>query len=107
MANTVLQPIEILSAIYVGILIGIIYDVFRFFRYIFASNIFDALFDIMFYVITLFITAISFFYINNGIFRLYILAGLLVGVLIYIKYTSKLILNTFKFIGNLLVHNKR
>ena len=107
MTNTVLQPIEILSAIYIGIIIGIIYDIFRLFRYIFASSIFDALFDIMFYVIALFVTAISFFYINNGIFRLYILAGLLIGVLLYIKYTSKLILNTLKFIGNLLVHNNK
>lgn len=96
----------LISFFITGIIIGIVFDVFRITRRIF--NIPDILVyieDILFWLISGGLIIFTTFLVNSGELRLYMLTSLCFGVLIYIICVSKyfILINTkifsfFKFI---------
>ena len=73
-----------------GILISIIFDLFRVSRKIFKTP--DAITyieDTLFWVIAGILILYSIFVFNNGELRLYIFIGILVGILLYMIFISK------------------
>ena len=62
---------------FVGVLISIIFDIFRIFRKLFkTSDIITNIEDIIFWIITSTIFLIAIFYFNNGEFRGFIFIGI-------------------------------
>lgn len=98
----------------IGILIVLIFDIFRIFRKSFKTpDIITTIEDIIFCIITGFVLIFSIFKFNDGEIRLYIFLGLLIGGIIYtisiskpfikvnvtiIKSIKKLIIKTVKII---------
>lgn len=73
-----------------GILIGILFDIFRILRKTFKTTDFITYIeDIIFWILTGILTLYFIFYYNNGEIRLYIFAGILLGTLIYMLTISK------------------
>ena len=76
-----------------GILIGIIFDVFRISRRSFkTSNFITSLEDILFWMLSALLLMYSIFKFNNGQFRLYIFIGIFLGIAIYMLFFSKFII---------------
>ena len=77
-----------------GIIIGIIFDIFRILRKSFKTpNIVTYIEDVMFWVISALIVMYSLFVFNNGEFRAYIFIGILLGACIYMLFFSKIVIN--------------
>ena len=73
-----------------GVIIGIIFDVFRILRKSFKTpDIVTYIEDVLFWIITCILFAYTIFTYNNGEIRLYIFIGALIGILIYILTISK------------------
>lgn len=94
-----------------GILIGILFDIFRIFRRTFkTSDIITYIEDILFWIISG-ITMLYFIFIfNNGEIRLYIFLGIFLGVVLYLLTISKMfikinvkIINFFKNIISVII----
>ncbi len=76
-----------------GILIGVLFDVFRILRKSFkTSDFITYIEDIAFWLLAGAITLYFIFYFNSGEIRLYILIGIILGILIYILTISKYII---------------
>lgn len=98
------QLYSFLIFIGIGILIVLIFDIFRIFRKTFkTSDLLTILEDIIFSIITGFILLFSIFKFNNGEMRLYVFLGLILGAIIYVLTISKtfvkinvIIINTIK-----------
>ena len=76
-----------------GILIGIIFDIFRILRRSFkTSNLVTSLEDVLFWIISALLIMYSIFKFNNGQFRLYIFIGIFLGIAIYMLFFSKYII---------------
>lgn len=76
-----------------GILIGIIFDIFRILRRSFkTSNIMTSIEDVLFWMISALLIMYSIFKFNNGQFRLYIFIGIFLGIAIYMLFFSKYII---------------
>ena len=74
-----------------GALIGLIFDIFRTFRKSFkTSDIITYIQDILFWIISGGTTLYLIFYFNNGKLRAYIFLGVLIGVVLYVLFISKL-----------------
>ena len=75
-----------------GIVIGVLFDVFRILRRSFkTADWLTTLQDILFWILAGFITLFSIFKFNNGEIRSYIFIGIALGVLIYMLTLSKYI----------------
>lgn len=73
-----------------GIIIGIIFDIFRILRKSFKTpDMVTYIEDVLFWLITCILFAYTIFTYNNGEIRLYIFIGALIGILIYILTISK------------------
>ena len=78
-----------------GILIGILFDIFRIFRKSFKTfDIVTYIEDCMFWIISGLLLLYSIFKFNNGEIRLYILIGVILGVSLYMLIFSKMFINT-------------
>lgn len=78
-----------------GILIGILFDIFRIFRKSFKTlDIVTYIEDCMFWIISVLLLLYSIFKFNNGEIRLYILIGVILGVSLYMLIFSKMFINT-------------
>lgn len=87
------QMYTFLVFIICGIIIGIIFDVFRILRRSFKTPDFlTYIEDILFWIITCILFAYTIFTYNNGEIRLYIFIAALIGILIYILTISKYII---------------
>lgn len=76
-----------------GILIGIIFDVFRILRRSFnTSNLVTYIEDGIFWTISALLLMYSLFIFNNGEIRGYIFIGLLLGIVLYMLFFSKIII---------------
>lgn len=76
-----------------GILIGVIFDVFRILRRSFKTpNFITYIEDTLFWILSALIVMYSLFVFNNGQFRGYIFIGLFLGVAIYMLFFSKFII---------------
>ncbi len=75
-----------------GILIGILFDIFRILRKTFkTSDFITYIEDIIYWIITGFLTLFFIFRYNNGEIRLYIFVGIILGGLMYMLTLSKYI----------------
>ena len=92
--ETINQAYLFLIFIVNGFLIGIVFDIFRILRRSFkTSNYITYLEDIIFWIISTTIVLYSLFIFNNGQFRAYIFIGIFLGIVIYILFFSKYIIN--------------
>ena len=88
---------ELISQIYLfimfilnGGIIGILFDIFRILRKSFkTSDFITSIQDILFCVATGIFLIYSIFIFNNGEIRLYVITGLLIGLLLYMLLLSK------------------
>lgn len=90
--NIRLQLYIFLTSIYAGLLIGLVYDLYRSMRYFFKpKKIIAGIEDLVFWLAL----AIAFFYIMNksnwAELRGYIFFGTFIGAIIYLKILSKLL----------------
>ena len=84
------QLISFIYFIIVGMLLSIIFDIFRILRRtIKTSDIITNIQDILFCIITGVIIILSIFYFNKGELRLYIFIGILLGITFYMIFISK------------------
>lgn len=87
-------------SILTGIILGILFDFFRGFRYEGIRDIWVYLQDIIFWLITAITIIVSAFLINEGELRIYMLIGYLLGAIFYMLLFSKIVLSVLKFINN-------
>lgn len=74
-----------------GIIIGIIYDIFRVLRKSFkTSDIITYFEDILFWIITGILILYNIWFFNNGEIRIFMFLGILIGILIYILILSNI-----------------
>ncbi len=93
-----------------GILIGLIFDLFRISRKVIkTNNLMTYIEDFIFWILTGFIVLYSIFVFNNGELRLFMFIGIILGVIIYILLMSRYfieinmkIINTIKSIIKIL-----
>lgn len=87
---------EILRFLYfiiIGIIIGLLFDIFRSVRRSFKiPDIITYLQDILFLIITAILLLISIFIINNGEIRGFMFIGIFIGLIVYFSIISKYIL---------------
>ena len=94
-----------------GLLIGILFDIFRISRKTFkTSNLITYVEDILFWILTGLLLLFSIFKFNNGEIRGYIFLGILIGIFSYMLFISKYfiyinvkIINTIKYIISLII----
>ena len=88
---------QLMTAIYfilVGIILGIIFDIFRILRKtIKTSDIITNIEDIIYGIITGIIILISIYWFNNGELRLYIFLNICFGIITYMLLISKHFIN--------------
>ena len=88
--NNYEQLISFIYFIIVGIVLSIIFDIFRILRRtIKTSDIVTNIQDILFCIITGIIILFSIFYFNGGELRVYILIGIILGIALYMVFISK------------------
>ena len=91
--DTLNQAYLFLIFIINGILIGIIFDIFRILRRSFkTSNLITSIEDVLFWIISAMLVLYSIFEFNNGQFRLYIFIGIFLGIAIYMLFFSRYII---------------
>ena len=89
-ANNFNQLISFCYFIIIGIILSIIFDIFRILRRtIKTSDIVTNIQDVLFCVITGVIILFSIFYFNNGELRFYIFLGVIIGITFYMLFISK------------------
>lgn len=95
-----------------GIIIGLLFDIFRILRKSFkTSDVMTYIQDILFWILTGFILLYSIFTFSNGEIRFYMFLGVFLGCLIYmllfskyfIKINVKIILVLKKIIGRIIL----
>ena len=97
------QLYTFLLFILTGIVIGIVFDIFRIFRRSFKTNdIITYIQDILFWFATGCILLFSIFTFNNGELRGYIFIGIILGLVLHLIVLSKYLINMFLKIINLL-----
>ena len=78
-----------------GIIIGIIFDIFRILRQSFNTpNFVTYIEDVLFWIISLLTVLYTLFEFNNGEIRLYICIAILTGIIFYMIFFSKIIVKT-------------
>lgn len=88
-----------------GIFIGCLFDFFRILRKLFkTSNLITYIEDILFWILTGIIVLYVIWYFNDGEIRLYLLLGLIMGIIIYILTISNIF---FKVVFNILYKTKK
>lgn len=88
--NNLEQLINFIYFIITGMILGIIFDIFRILRKSFkTSDIVTNIEDILFGIITGIILLFAIFLVNNGELRFYLFLGIVLGIIIYILYMSK------------------
>lgn len=89
-ANNSEQLISFIYFIIVGIVLSVIFDIFRILRRtIKTSDIVTNIQDILFCIITGIVILFSIFYINKGQLRFYIFVGIILGISLYMMFISK------------------
>lgn len=76
-----------------GLLIGLLFDIFRIFRISFKTKDFITYIeDILFWILTGAIVLYSIFVFNNGEIRFFIFLGIIIGIILYITLFSTYII---------------
>ncbi len=88
--NNLEQLINFIYFIITGVILSIIFDIFRVLRRAFkTSDIITNIEDVIFGILTGIIMLASIFLINNGELRLYIFIGIAIGIILYMLFISK------------------
>lgn len=111
-ANNFEQLNSFLIFTLVGIIISVLFDIFRVLRKTFKTpDTITYIEDILFWIMTGTIILSSIFLFNNGELRLYLFIGMSIGVLLYMLFISKyfikicvFIISTIKKIINKILH---
>ena len=86
-----------------GVIISIIFDIFRILRKTFKTpDIITYIEDILFWIITGTITLMAIFLFNNGELRIYIFLGIAIGSILYMLFISRYFIKANVFIINLI-----
>jgi spore cortex biosynthesis protein YabQ len=85
---------KFLFFVLIGLILGIIFDVFRIIRKCFKnSDLITYIQDIIFILIAAIILLLGIFIINNGEVRAYLFFGIIIGILLYFITISKYFVN--------------
>lgn len=77
-----------------GVIIGILFDIFRVLRKSFkTSNLITYIEDILFWILTGFLILYNIWYFNDGEIRIFMFLGIIMGILIYILTLSNILIN--------------
>ena len=87
-----------------GVVIGILFDFFRILRRSFkTSNIITYVEDVLFWILTGVLILYNIWYFNNGEIRIYMFLGIIMGLLIYMRTLSNIIVSLFSKILKMLI----
>ena len=76
-----------------GVIIGLLFDIFRILRKSFkTSDIITTIEDIIFWILTGFVILYSIFVFNNGEIRFFMFIGIFLGVMLYMLLLSRYII---------------
>lgn len=105
--STANQAYIFLATVYAGMLLGLIYDVYRAFRMIIKpGKYFVAILDFSFWILATFLSFFIFFRVNGGEIRFYAFIGLALGwglyVLIIDGITVKLLVKVYEIISGII-----
>ena len=78
------------AALYCGILIGALYDIFRLIRLPFHNPWITGIIDLVYYAAAVCLAAAAMLYINCGTFRLYIYLLIGAGIFLYRRFPGRL-----------------
>lgn len=79
-----------------GVIIGILFDIFRILRRTFkTNNIITYIEDILFWILTGILILYNIWYFNNGEIRIFMFLGIIMGILIYISTLSSILIKIF------------
>lgn len=82
-----------------GVIIGLLFDLFRILRKSFkTSNFVTYLEDILFWILTGVLILYSIFTFNNGEIRFFFFLGIVIGIVLYMLLLSNYIINTSVFL---------
>ncbi len=99
--NNLEQLISFLYFIATGIILSIIFDIFRILRRTFkTSDIITNIEDVLFGIFTGITILFSIFFFNNGQLRFYIFIGIIIGIVFYMLFFSKYFININMIIIN-------
>lgn len=102
--NIQTQSFTFIIFIFVGILIGIIFDIFRIIRKSFKTPDFITYIeDILFWIISGSLLLFCIFIFNNGELRLYLFVSIILGNLLYLFTLSKYFIKTSTYLINTLI----
>lgn len=86
-----------------GIIIGFLFDFFRILRKSFkTTDLITCIEDVIFWILTGILILYNIWYFNNGEIRLFIILGIILGVIIYLLTLSNIVVKVFTFIINFL-----
>lgn len=95
------QAFLFLVFVVIGLIIGLLFDIFRILRISFKTKDFVTYIeDILFWIITGILVLYSIFIFNNGEIRLFIFIGIAIGVILYIMLFSSFIIKYSVYIIN-------
>ncbi len=98
------QAYVFLNCILGGLLVGLLFDIFRLSRkYLSSKDIVTYIEDILFWFLVGAIVLLTAFFSNNGEIRGYVLLGIFLGAVFYFLVFSRLILNTLSRLVDLVV----
>ncbi len=101
--NNIEQLLSFFIYTIIGIIISIIFDIFRVLRKTFKTpDIITYIEDAIFWIITGLIILFSIFTFNNGELRVYIFIGIIIGIILYMLFISKYFIKLNVFIINLI-----
>lgn len=102
-ANNLEQLSSFIIFTIIGVIISIIFDIFRILRKTFKTpDLITYIEDIIFWILTGLIVLFSIFLFNNGELRLYIFIGIIIGIVLYMLFISKCFIRFNVFIINLI-----
>ncbi|SET24339.1 spore cortex biosynthesis protein YabQ [Anaerobranca gottschalkii] len=82
-----------------GVILGIIFDIYRFLVPTHkVKGIVQYLLDFIFWILVIITTFVVFIFANYGEVRLYLIMGMALGFILYIKTLSTLVIKVLKFL---------
>lgn len=94
-----IQIYYFLSTVAAGMIIGIMFDIYRIVRgFNYLNRFITAVSDFLFWILAAVITFIFFLYTNNGDLRYYTFVGLILGLFIYFKLISRFFMNSLRLV---------
>lgn len=97
------QAYIFLCTVFGGMVIGLVYDIFRIKRRAFKTGVtLTFVEDLLFWVIVAVVMFTTVYYSNEGELRSYLFLGTLLGIILYALLLSKFIMNSSMFIINVL-----